>query len=220
MNSTKKAVVFDLDGTVIDTIGDIAAAVNRALAFYGYPSRTVAEIQSFLGNGSLMLMRRALPNGGSDELCMKIRERFRIEYESDMYSNTRPYDGIKELLDTLSARGLKLAVVTNKDDKCAVPMIRHYFGDVVDVCRGVRADGDRKPNPRVTLEVLSMLGVAPDEILFIGDGRADVEVCKNGGFEIIPVGYGYTHPDILLAESGVAAAMTVPELKARILERL
>lgn len=217
---TKKAIVFDLDGTIIDTMGDIAAAVNRALAFYGYPSRTVEEVKSFIGNGSLMLMRRALPNGGSDELCMKLRERFRIEYEADMYSNSSAYEGIKELLDTLSARGLKIAVVTNKDDKCAVPMIRHYFGDVVDLCRGVRADGDRKPNPRVTLEVLDMLGVTPDEILFVGDGMADIEVCRNGGFEIIPVGYGYTHPDRILAETGKNPAMTVSELKARILERL
>lgn len=220
MKSHKKAVVFDLDGTIIDTIADIAAAVNRALAFYGYPPRTVTEIQSFLGNGSLVLMRRALPNGGSVELCMKIRSRFREEYRSDMFSLTKPYDGIKELFEELSSKGIKTAVITNKDDNCAVPMIEYFFGTAVDICRGIRKDGERKPSPDVTLSVLAELGVTPEETLFVGDGMADLNVSKNCGIDFIPIGYGYTAPERLFAECGTEPVPDVASLCRKIKQYL
>lgn len=216
----KKAIIFDLDGTVIDTIGDIAAAVNRALEFYGYPKRTAAEIQSFLGNGSLMLIKRALSNNADDDFCREVRSRFRIEYESDMYTLSRAYEGIAELLDKLNGVGVASAVVTNKDDKCAVPMIKHYFGDRFAQVRGVKGDTDRKPNPEVTLSVLESLGVLPEEALFVGDGMADLEVSKNAGIDFIPVGYGYTDPEKLFAESGKKPVCDVASLEKTIFEYL
>lgn len=215
----KKAVIFDLDGTVIDTIRDIAGAVNRAANAFGFPSHSVSEVTSFLGNGSLVLMRRVTNVFDNDALCLEVRERFREEYEAHMYDLTAPYDGIAELLSALREKGAKIAVITNKDDHCAVPMIERFFGGLVDVCRGVRADNDRKPNPSVTLSVLESLGVTPDEALFVGDGMADVNVAKNCGIELVPVGYGYTSREKLLAETGIEPAMTVAELSERLLGR-
>lgn len=200
--TAKKIVIFDLDGTIIDTIADIAAAVNRALEFFGYPARTVAEIQSFLGNGSLMLMKRALGFDADDGFCKKVRERFRAEYEKGMLDRTAPYDGIVGVFELLRSKNAVIAVVTNKDDKNAVPMIKHFFGELVDVCRGVRGDNDRKPNPEVTLSLLESLGFTPEEALFVGDGMADLNVSKNANIDYIPVGYGYTSPEKLFEGCG------------------
>lgn len=213
----KKAIIFDLDGTVIDTIGDIAAAVNRALEAFGYPKRTVAEIQSFLGNGSLMLIKRTLATDADDDFCREVRARFRAEYESDMYSLSRAYEGIAELLDKLNELGIASAVVTNKDDKCAVPMIKHYFGDRFACVRGVKNDTDRKPNPELTLSVLDSLGCSPEEALFVGDGMADLEVSENAGIDFIPVGYGYTAPSRLFERCGKEPAPDVATLESKIL---
>lgn len=216
----KKAVIFDLDGTIIDTIKDIAAAVNRAANAFGFPSHSVEQVAGFLGNGSLMLMRRVTNVFDNDALCLAVRERFRREYEEHMFDLTVPYGGIAELFSALREKGVKIAVVTNKDDRCAVPMIEHYFGGLVDICRGVRSDTDRKPNPEVTLSVLEQLGVSPVDALFVGDGMADVNVSKNCGIEIIPVGYGYTAPEKLGQETGISPAMTVDELSKRLLSRV
>ncbi len=218
LSAKKKAVVFDLDGTIIDTIDDIAAALNRALNAFGYDRRTVDEVTSFLGNGSLMLMRRALDVWDNDDLCLKVRERFRVEYEKGMFDQTKPYEGIKELLQELSSKGIATAVVTNKDDKCAVPMIERYFGDLVTVTRGVRCDTDRKPNPEVTLQILGQLGVSPEEALFVGDGSADVNAAKNCNIDLIPVGYGYTSREKLVELCGIEPAQSVTELRRRLFE--
>lgn len=215
-SADKKAVVFDLDGTVIDTIADIASAVNRALEAFGYPERTVEEITSFLGNGSLMLIRRAI-GGGTDEHCDEIRARFREEYEKGMFDLTRPYEGIPELLNELKDRGASVAVVTNKDDKCAVPMIKRFFGDSVDICRGVRKDGERKPCPEVTLSVLDALGVTPDEALFVGDGMADLNVARNCNIDFVPVGYGYTPAERLFDGCGIEPVRNVFLLRNKLL---
>lgn len=214
----KKAVIFDLDGTILDTIKDIAAAVNRALVHFGHPKRTVAEVQSYLGNGSLMLIKRALPEERDDEYCIQVRARFRREYDSDMYSNTVPYEGIAELLKELKDKGVKTAVVTNKDHKNACPMIEHYFGDLFDVCAGVTGDGDRKPNPEKTLSVLKEWGITPEEALFVGDGRPDYQVSVNSGIDFVPVGYGYTSSETLFSLCGKEASADVDALRRELLQ--
>ncbi len=214
----KKVIIFDLDGTILDTIGDIAAAVNRALSALGFPERTVGEVQGFLGNGSLMLMRRALPEGASEELCLELRELFRKEYQKGMCDSTAPYEGIAELLNRLNAAGAVCAVVTNKDDKSAVPMVKHYFGNSFAYIRGVRGDTDRKPNPEVTLSVIRELGFTPEQALFVGDGIADYEVSLNAGIDYVPVGYGYTPSEKLLEKCGKAPCESVSALGVELMK--
>ncbi len=212
MKPNKKAVVFDLDGTVLDTIADIAAAVNRALVAFGFSERTVKEVQGFLGNGSLMLIKRATGVFDNEDLCLKVRARFREEYEKDMCNLTKPYDGMCGLLSWLCEKGIKVAVVTNKDHRCAEPMIKHYFGDTVHICKGVGKDNERKPNPENTLWALEQLGVAPVDAIFVGDGMADLQVSQNAGIDFVPVGYGYTSPEKLFSECGINPAMDIPAL--------
>ncbi|MBQ4317206.1 MAG: HAD-IA family hydrolase [Clostridia bacterium] len=220
----KKAVVFDLDGTILDTIGDIAAAVNYALDAYGFKPRTKEEIISFIGNGSLMLIRRALgdENGEKydDNFVKAVRNRFREEYQKHMLDDTYVYEGIIELVDELNEMGIASAVVTNKDDRSAVPMIKHYFGDRFSIVRGVRADIERKPNPELTLSVLNELGVTPSEALFVGDGMADLKVSQNCGIEYIPIGYGYTSPERLFEACQKTPVNDVKSLRETILKCL
>ena len=209
----KKAVVFDLDGTILDTLGDIAAAVNRMLVKNSCPQHTVEEVKSYIGNGSFMLIKRALPKGFSDEDIFTLREVFRKEYESDLFSNTKEFRGISEIFEELNSKGLKVIVITNKDDRSAQKMIDFYFGEKVDFCRGVRSDNDRKPNPELTLSALDFYGIKPEEALFVGDGIADAEVAKKAGIDYIPVGYGYVEKERLFAVCGKEPLMTVAELK-------
>ena len=218
MKSNKKIIIFDLDGTVLDTIGDITAAVNSALAVYGDPPRSVEEVKSFLGNGSLMLMRRALKNGGDDALCKEVRTHFRAAYEKCMLCQTVAYSGIVELIDELNERGIVSVVLTNKDDKSAVPMIKHYFGDRFAFVRGVRTDTDRKPNPEVALSILKEFGFTPDEALIVGDGMADLNLAKNASIDFLPIGYGYTDPNRLLDECGTEPVSDVNALRRELLD--
>ncbi len=224
LNSKKKAVIFDLDGTILDTIGDIAFAVNCALDFYGFPQRTREEVMGFIGNGSLMLIRRALSDENAekydDGFVKEVRARFREEYQNHMLDATYPYEGIAELVDELKALGISSAVVTNKDDRSAVPMIEHYFGNRFDLVRGIRADNERKPNPDLTLSVLSELGVTPEESLFVGDGMADLIVSKTCRIDYIPIGYGYTAPERLFAECQKNPVSDVASLRDEILKYL
>lgn len=212
MSSADKAVVFDLDGTLLDTVADLAGALCAALAAFGYPEHEANTVKSFLGNGSFMLVRRALPKEAPDSEIEPVRARFREEYEKHMLDKTLPYKGIKELLAGLASRGIKTAVVTNKDDASAVRMIKSFFGGYVAVCRGVRADGERKPAPGVTLSVLGALGVEPKNAVFVGDGIADYETAKNCKIRFVPVGYGYTDPDILFEKSGIKPVADVDAL--------
>jgi phosphoglycolate phosphatase len=218
MKSNKRLVIFDLDGTVLDTISDIAAAVNYALSKYSYPPRTVKEVQSFLGNGSLMLIRRSLPNGGDDDFCREVRTVFRAEYEAHMYDSTKAYEGIAELVDELNSKNIVSVVVTNKDDRCAVPMIKRYFGDSFALVRGVRSDTDRKPNPEVVLSILSEFGCDKGSAVIVGDGMADLNVSKNAGIDFIPVGYGYTDPERIFAECGKRPVADVASLRRELLK--
>lgn len=216
--------MFDLDGTVLDTIGDLAGAVNYALAAYGLEPRTVDEVKSFIGNGSLMLIRRALSDEDgtkySDEFVNGVRARFREGYQSHMLDKTYAYEGISELIDELDQKGIVSAVVTNKDDRSAVPMIEHYFGSRFRLVRGVRSDSERKPNPVLTLSVLKELGVTPDEALFVGDGVADFEVAKNCGIDYVPIGYGYTSPERLFEICNKTPAKDVSELRNEVFKYL
>ncbi len=218
MKLNKKIVIFDLDGTILDTIADITSAVNRALKRFGHPARRVDEVKSFLGNGSLTLMRRCLKDGGDDDLCREVRAHFRAEYQSCMLEQTAPYAGIAELIDELNAKGVISVVLTNKDDESAVPMIKHFFGDRFAFVRGVKTDFDRKPNPEVALSIIADFGFTPDEALVVGDGMADLNVAKNAGIDFLPVGYGYTPSETLFAECRKQPVADVASLRRELLE--
>jgi len=221
MSPVKKAALFDLDGTLLDTLGDLTSALNRALAASGRAGGyTRGDVNGFIGNGALVLVARASGLSPESDECRKLRAAFTEEYKSDLFTHTRPYAGIPRLIRELKSRGVCSAVVSNKDDSCAVRIIERFFGGDIAFTRGVRAEPERKPDPATALEALAALGVDPRNAVLIGDGVTDAGTAENAGVRFIPVGYGYTSPAKLRDFCGIEPARTVKELAEAVFSAL
>ena len=217
-----RVAVFDLDGTLLDTLDDLHAAVCRALARASLPLRTREEIRAFVGDGVELLIRRAvpadlatLPNG--EEQIRTVLADFKADYAANCTVATAPYAGILSLLDALRAAGVRIAVVSNKFDAATKALCHQYFGDRVDVAVGEReADGIRKkPAPDTVFEALSALSALSDSdarIFYIGDSEVDVETAKNAGIPCISVTWGFRDEDFLLARGANLFASTPDEV--------
>lgn len=205
----KKAVIFDLDGTLLNTLGDLASSVNFALRECGYPERTVDEVRSFIGNGVIMLMRRSVPKGTNEADEKACFEKFRAYYLEHMEDTTAPYDGVNELIEKLSARGIKTAVVSNKLDAGVKGLCEKYFPGLT-CAFGVNDESERKPAPANVFKALSKLGVKKDEALYVGDSEVDVQTAQNAGLEMVGVTWGYRSRETLVS-SGANHIVEKPE---------
>ena len=189
----KKLVIFDLDGTLLNTYEDIAAATNYALAQYGYPTHSTPVIKSFVGNGINKLFERALPEGHkSMEMVLKIREAFIPYYNVHGADFTMPFEGIVELLYTLQRLGLKLAVASNKYDQATKALVETYFPEI-EWCAvlGQRDGVATKPDPTIVEEILAAAGVSDkSEVLYVGDSGVDMQTAINAGVEAVGVSWG------------------------------
>jgi phosphoglycolate phosphatase len=190
---TIQAVIFDLDGTLLDTLADIADAVNRVLAANGHPKHPEHDYRWFVGKGSAILITRALPPDCRDarnvQACL---ERFIADYNQHWHRKTAPYPGIMELLETLQTRRLKLAVVTNKPHRFAEKMIAHYFPKTCfDPIFGHREDLPAKPDPTQALAAARQMEAAPHECLFVGDSAVDIKTARRAGMLAIGAGWGF-----------------------------
>ena len=179
----KKAVIFDLDGTLLNTLDDLAASVNFALESNGYNPRTIDEVRQFVGNGIRLLMTRALPGGEDNADFSKVFDAFKSHYIVHCNDVTAPYPGIMDMLNELSRRNIKMAIVSNKADAAVKELNEIYFRDVIDVAIGENeAAGIRKkPAPDMPIEALNQLGAAPDEAVYVGDSDVDIETAANAG---------------------------------------
>ena len=204
-----QAVIFDLDGTLLDTLDDLAAAVNHALQTCGYPIRTRDEVRQFLGNGVIMLMHRAMPQGVSQAAFDTCFSCFRAYYLSHMTDQTRVFPGISDLLQALHDRGIRTAVVSNKLHAGVVGLCNDYFGDLIDCARGVSDESERKPAPVNVLRAMETLGVAKENTLYVGDSEVDMQTAQNAGLPCIGVTWGYRDGD-LLRQNGAAALIDTP----------
>lgn len=193
----KQAVVFDLDGTLLDTLGDLRSAVNAALRMRSLPSRSREEVCAFVGNGVRNLMKRALPQGSSEEEIDNALADFKAYYAKHLCDETRPYDGIPELLTQLRQRGIKTAVLSNKLDSASRQLIEHYFPGQIDVVFGERAGIPRKPDPASCNEVISLFGIPKDQILYVGDSDVDMRTAKNAGLTAVGVTWGFRERSVL-----------------------
>jgi phosphoglycolate phosphatase len=187
-----KALLFDLDGTLIDSLADIASAMNRMLAERGLPACATDEIRRMVGDGMRQLVFRALPEDQRDkatvDACLAA---YRAHYETLWQTATRPYAGIPELLEALRVRGFKLGVISNKAHRFTVPMTEHFFGhDGFEVVLGQRDDVPRKPDPAGAMEAAARLGVSPAECAYVGDSGIDMEFAANSGMIGIGVTWG------------------------------
>ncbi len=225
--------IFDLDGTLLNSLDDLADATNRALTNAGFPTRTRDEIRAFVGNGVALLIRRAVPAGTSEAEILSCLNDFRAIYAAACEVKTAPYPGILALLDELMARHIPVAVVSNKFDEAVKHLCAHYFPGRIAVAVGEREqDGIRKkPAPDTVFEALDALGVprdaaaeepglaAPASAVYIGDSEVDVETARNAGIPCISVTWGFRDEDMLCAAGATTIVHTVDELSAILTNR-
>lgn len=205
-----KAIIFDLDGTLTDTLVDLAASANHALASMGMPQRSIEEVRQFVGNGVRKLIERAVPTGTSEADFERCFANFRQYYLVHCQDNTCLYPGVASMLQELKGKGLKLAIVSNKLQSGVDELYRAYFQDLVDVAIGEREGIVRKPAPDMVEIALSELGVTKEEAVYVGDSEVDVLTAQNSGLPCISVLWGFRDRDILLAH-GATCLVERPE---------
>ncbi len=193
----KKAVIFDLDGTLLDTLCDLGDSVNRMLEKFGFPTHTYEEIKNMVGNGARRLAFNAIPGGEQNERAEECAEYFMSNYHDDANKKTKPYRGIPEILAALRARGIEVAVVTNKPDYAAQALCRMFFADTVSLTLGDRAGMPRKPAPDGVYYIMEQLGCK--HAVYVGDADTDIDVAKNAKIPSVSVSWGFRDRDFLTA---------------------
>lgn len=191
--------IFDLDGTLLSTLGDLAASCNYALKTNGFPERSVDEVRRFVGNGVKKLMERAIPDGLENEKFEEVFADFRKHYMMHNLDTTQPYPGVMEMLQELKDRGKNIAVVSNKFYAATQALCRHFFGDLVDVAIGEREDIQKKPAPDTVNEALRQMNADRESAVYIGDSDVDVMTAKNSGMPCISVLWGFRDLEFLIA---------------------
>jgi phosphoglycolate phosphatase len=206
-----KVYIFDLDGTLLDTLTDLAASTNYALREHGMPERSLDDVRRFVGNGVRKLMERAVPDGADNPLFDETFATFRLHYMEHALDTTRPYDGVPEMLATLKSRGCRIAVVSNKMMAATQELCQHFFPDTVEVAIGEHeAEGIRKkPAPDTVYAALSALGVTKDHAVYVGDSDVDIATARHAGLPCISVLWGFRDRDFLL-HHGATTLVTIP----------
>lgn len=204
-----KLAIFDLDGTILNTLDDLADSTNYALRENGLPERTVQEVRCFVGNGIRKLIERAVPAGTQTEQTDRVHESFTAHYKAHCADKTRPYDGVIELLRALRAAGCRTAVVSNKADYGVQTLCQDYFPGLFDMAVGEREGIRKKPSPDSVNEVLQRLCTARADAVYIGDSDVDIETAKNAGLDCISVEWGFRGREFLL-EHGAARLVKEP----------
>ena len=209
--------IFDLDGTILNTLEDLADSTNYALKTCGYPERTMDEVRQVVGNGIRKLMERAVPEGTPVEEIDRVHETFTTHYKVHCADKTRPYDGIMELLQNLKKDGCKLAVVSNKADYGVQELCKQYFDGVFDFAVGEREGIRKKPAPDSVNEVLKTLGCSRDRAVYIGDSDVDIQTAANAQMDHIIVEWGFRDVPFLIAK-GAKVLVEKPEEILEIVE--
>lgn len=192
-----KGIVFDLDGTLLNTLTDLTDAVNYMLKNHGFPLRRQDEIRAFLGNGARNLITQALPEGIDEETLEQCLAEYSAYYTTHSQIATAPYEGIAELLEDLQRRGIKCAIVSNKGDAQVKALAKRHFEAYVTVAVGEREGIRRKPCPDSVLEALRELNVDPADAVLVGDSEVDGETAKNAQIPFVAVTWGFRDRDVL-----------------------
>ena len=195
-----EAIIFDLDGTLLNTLEDLADSTNFALDKLSYPPHTTEEIKSFVGNGVAKLIERAIPNGRKNPDFDKCLNIFKKHYSQNMYNKTKPYDNIINLLTGLKRKNYKLAVVSNKFDSAVKELCEKYFPDLIDIAIGENeAMGiKKKPAPDTVLQVLDILKIDSHQAIYVGDSDVDIMTAKNSNMRCISVTWGFRDREFLI----------------------
>ena len=209
-----KAILFDMDGTLLDTLTDMADAVNHILSVHGWPLRTIEEVRAFVGNGARRLMERAVPpevTGGDFEAVLT---EYRDWYQTHNCVATAPYPGIPALLAALAKAGIKTAVVSNKPDEAVRPLVAEHFGALADIAMGETAQRRRKPAPDMVNDALAALGADKSRAVYVGDSEVDIETARNAGIPCISVTWGFRDREQLVEAKATELAADAGELHA------
>lgn len=207
-----KCVIFDLDGTLLNTLEDLADSVNLMLENFLCPRRSLEEIRQFVGNGMRKLVERSVPEGFDKNKLESAYEFFREAYRKNMQNKTRAYKGISECLEELNRLGIKIAVTSNKNDDAVKNLCKEYFGELVTVAVGVRDDIPPKPDPEMVNNVISELCFEKSDCIFVGDSETDIRTAKNAGLESVGVLWGFRDREILEQEGADYIVLHTDEL--------
>ncbi len=202
-----KLIIFDLDGTVLDTLDDLMNSVNYALRKNSLPERSREEVRTFVGNGIRLLIERAVPGGTVIGITDKVFADFKEHYAVHSCDNTRPYEGINELLTVLNEKGIKTAVVSNKADFAVQTLSERYFAGLFAVSVGERENIARKPAPDSVNAVIEMLGGDKKSSVYVGDSEVDIETALNAGIPCISVDWGF-RSEAQLQEKGASTIVS------------
>lgn len=202
--------IFDLDGTLLNTLNDLAASTNYALRSAGMPEHSVEDVRQFVGNGVKKLMERAIPDGLNNPKFDDTYATFRKHYLVHSLDTTKPYDGIPEVLAELKRRGKKLAIVSNKFYAATQELAKHFFPETIQVAIGERENIRKKPAPDTVLEAMRQLGIGKEGTVYIGDSDVDIDTAKNVGIPCISVLWGFRDRDFLI-EHGATHLISKPE---------
>ncbi len=208
-------VIFDLDGTILNTLEDLHDSLNYALGRMGFPKRSLEEVRDFVGNGIRKLIERALPPGCDDKTIEEMLVIHREYYRVHCADKTRPYDGILELLAKLKQRGIRLAVLSNKPDYAVKILCDRYFPGIFDKTYGFREGIERKPAPDAVFALLEELGVQRERAVYVGDSEVDVQTAKNAGLDMVIVEWGFRKREFLIANGAVNLVSAPGEILER-----
>ena len=204
------AFIFDLDGTLMNTLGDLTDATNHILSVHGFPVRTEAEVRTFVGNGARNQLRGALPKEVSEEELDRLVTEYKAYYACHCDIRTCPYEGTAELLTALKSRGVPMAIVTNKPDEAAQVLCKKWFGEWINVVVGEKAGTPRKPAGDMVHIALRKLGVDPGCAVYVGDSEVDLATARNSGLDCISCLWGFRNRD-LLESLGADKLVETPE---------
>lgn len=216
-----KAVIFDLDGTLLDTIEDLTDAMNAALAAMGYPGRTIAECKKLVGDGLETYVRRALPPGAGDDprVVARLKELMRAEYKVRQDHKTKPFEGIAELLDALNDLGIPLAILSNKPHDSTLAVMKRYFpGRDFRVIFGAREGIPVKPDPDAALEIARLMDITPGNFAYVGDTNTDMRTANAAGMFAVGALWGFRTAEELLT-NGAQVLIEKPEDLLRVLSQ-
>ena len=206
-------ILFDLDGTLLDTLEDILDSANYTLRAMGYPERTLEEMRRFVGNGAEMQMRRAMGETAGEEAIQKALAIYKPYYAAHCQIKTKPYAGVVELMRRLKRDGFRLAVVSNKPDEAVKPLVRQHFGTLADAAMGETAQRRRKPAPDMVNDALAELGEGKDRAVYVGDSEVDIQTARNAGIPVISVSWGFRDRGQLVQAGAEQIAATAEELE-------
>ncbi len=216
--NTIEGVVFDLDGTLLNTLDDIADSCNYALEQYGFPKRTIDEVRNFVGNGLGVLMEKAVPGGRQNPDYEAALDAMHKIYAENCLVKTGPYDGILPMLEKISSSGIKCAIVSNKPDEQVKELSKIFFSKYIEVevsvgekeSAGIR----RKPAPDSVLAILEKWKIQKDKVVYVGDSDVDILTAKNAGLECISASWGFRSRDFLIEHGAVCIADSPEEVAA------